>query len=238
MEDYKLIPLVGKRGEGKFAKVDADDYEQLIQRRWHCDKGGYARSRGRTSEGRKMFAMHQVVLGLQEGQLPDHRNGNRLDNRKDNLRPATYLGNARNAAPFAGAMSPYKGIYRTPYAWEARIAVDGTRLQIGSFVDEIEAAKAYDACARYYFGEFARTNFEGAKSLPVEHYQQIRLQRYTSKYRGVAWYPRTNRWRSKFTFGGKLVQSYHLSEEDAAQAYDKAAKFYLGDKAKLNFPNG
>jgi hypothetical protein len=43
--------------------------------------------------------------------------------------------------------------------WRARIRVNGKRISLGLFKDEIEAAKAYDRAARKYHGEFASLNF-------------------------------------------------------------------------------
>ena len=57
-----------------------------------------------------------------------------------------------------------------------------------------------------------------------------------SKYRGVRWYPATKQWRARIYEGSKEVHlGYFDDEEEAAGAYDKAAKSIHGDKAKLNF---
>ncbi len=44
--------------------------------------------------------------------------------------------------------------------WIACIRVDRRQIKLGSFSDEIDAAKAYDRAAVEHFGVFARTNFK------------------------------------------------------------------------------
>lgn len=53
------------------------------------------------------------------------------------------------------------------------------------------------------------------------------------KYRGVSWKPKNNRWRAKI---GDLWIGYFREPEDAAHAYDIAAKFLHGPQAVTNFP--
>lgn len=112
--------------------------------------------------------MHRLILGLAPGQVGDHRNGNGLDNRRENLRMATYSQNNQNARPSSKKASPFKGVsircnrfggrYKAR-PWAAEIHVDGRKIGLGSFPDEVSAAKAYDVAAREHFGEFAKLNF-------------------------------------------------------------------------------
>lgn len=98
--------------------------------------------------------MHREIVDAPE---VDHRNGDRVDNRRANLRAATHLQNCQNARP--KGQSRFKGVSRYRERWHARIKVPGRRIDLGSFHDEESAARAYDVAAREHFGEFARLNF-------------------------------------------------------------------------------
>ncbi len=89
----------------------------------------------------------------------DHRNGNTLDNRRGNLRPATRYTQAANTLK-KRTVAPYKGLSPTIRGtWTASIRADGRRKNLGHFKNPVEAAKAYDAAARAIHGEFACVNF-------------------------------------------------------------------------------
>ena len=107
------------------------------------------------------YLAHRVIWAYQTEAWPteqvDHINGDRLDNRWSNLRAATLTENMRNRRRERTSTSEYLGVCWDSSAakWRAQI---GSRY-IGSFVCEIEAAKAYDAAAIHVYGEFANPNF-------------------------------------------------------------------------------
>ncbi|MHC4666706.1 MAG: HNH endonuclease [Planctomycetota bacterium] len=151
-----------------YAKVDPDDYDRLNKYKW-CAVGlgnkFYAVRGGRRRKGhtRKCYRMHREVIHIPDGMECDHINGNSLDNRKANLRPATHLQNSwnrRKQRQTSGSI--YKGLVwdKRLNKWQVRIWVNRKRIYIGSFEDQIEAAKAYDKAAIKYYGEFANLNFE------------------------------------------------------------------------------
>lgn len=111
---------------------------------------------------------HRVAWAIETGEWPigqiDHRNGTRNDNRWPNLRPATEIQNRRNSLAERGRVSDFKGVtwHKRDCVWFTRIYVEGKRIQLGTFTDEVEAAKAYDVAAIQHFGHFAKLNFPTA----------------------------------------------------------------------------
>lgn len=146
---------------GLVALVDDADYGWLMT-------GGKWNARGRPGnyyaartiwEGKKCRGqvMHRLLLPT-PGQV-DHINGDSLDNRRANLRPASPSQNAANRKARSDSKSGYKGLHRVGRKWQVSLTVHGRFVQVGMFRDKEEAARAYDAAALEHFGEFARLNF-------------------------------------------------------------------------------
>jgi len=150
----KNIPL----SQGLCATVDPDDYSYLMQWNWSFD-GKYAMRRAR----RESIRMHRVILermGFSDFNTSDHRNGTCLDNRRSNLRPATFKQNGMNQTPQVGRSSQFKGVAwdKSRGRWLASIKRDGRRHYLGRFGCEKKAARAYNKAALKLHGEFARLN--------------------------------------------------------------------------------
>lgn len=143
----------------KITIIDDEDLELISRYKWyaHRNKSGnwYASS---TING-VMTRMHSLLLGTRS--LIDHKNGDGLDNRRENLRLATLSQNVANSKKRKGCTSQYKGVSwsKTENKWAAEIYINGTRIFIGLFSNEVLAAQSYDTYALAYFGEFARLNF-------------------------------------------------------------------------------
>ncbi len=81
-----------------------------------------------------------------------------------------YMSNTRRKRP--GTTSQYRGVcrYRATNTWAARMTRDSdNKPHLGYYDSEEEAARAYDAAVRYYFGvEFAFVNFPGDEAVSAE----------------------------------------------------------------------
>lgn len=128
---------------------------------------GYVAQSGYVMVGlvNKEYRAHRLAWVLQTGELPpkflDHKNGQRDDNRWDNLRPATKQQNTRNRVKRKDCSSIYKGVswHKKADKWRSYASVNGQYIHLGNFDSEIEAAKSYDNFVIRTFGEFAKPNF-------------------------------------------------------------------------------
>ena len=153
---------IGKTG--KFALVDDEDYDLIMQWKW-WNKEGYAiRETEINKHGerrkRKRFYMHRLINKTPDGMEVDHINGDKLDNRKENLRTCTRHQNIINRCSFKGASSKFKGVLWNVKLnkWRARIRLNKKDFHLGYFVHEKDAARAYNDAAIIYHGDFARLN--------------------------------------------------------------------------------
>ena len=173
----KSIPLT----HGKHALVDDVDYGYVSRYKWRAmpiprvrmDTVWYAVRTDRNASGDKTTVyMHRVVMQLAEHSSLtgfDHRDGNGLNNQRDNLRPCNQTQNNANKRKQAGRTSGFKGVSWSAERgnWEAYLRFKGKRVLASRFDSEASAAVAYDVAAQNYFGEFARLNFPMRDTLVI-----------------------------------------------------------------------
>lgn len=134
-----IVRRVGIRGGGK----EGSEVKCL-------DTKGYARV---GVNGVTMKA-HRLAWFLHYGDWPDgdidHKNGIRDDNRICNLRLCDGYLNNRNRAKRSGTESRFKGVYwnKSSSKWMASLQTKGNRQYLGLFDNEVDAAKAWDECAK------------------------------------------------------------------------------------------
>jgi hypothetical protein len=161
-DNVRYIPLT----QGKYAIVDAGDYEWLSQYKWHavrdCRTGTYYARR--YEKGRRV-AMHSQIMQPPKGKVTDHMNGNGLDNRRGSLRNCSRLENSRNRRKNRTKAAGFKGVWQDKKTgkYRARIRFQHKTIYLGTHTTAVEAARAYDHKAIELFGQFARLNF------PEEH---------------------------------------------------------------------
>jgi len=157
-------------GDGEYTIVEPADYYRFGHLKWHLKgsnaKKFYAVRDVKTGPGKtRQLGLHREIMNEPKGLLVDHHNGNSLDNRMANLRTATWAQNNQNRKKQQNTSSKYKGVsFNKRYKkFGAYIRVNGKNLYLGWFLNEIDAARAYDAAAMKYYGDFAKVNF------PDEH---------------------------------------------------------------------
>lgn len=159
------IPLHGQRGAFYgYAVVDAADLPMVRDIAWTVDPRGYVV--GRPSGQASSRTMHRwLVFGEAKGSGVDHRDGDKLNNRRCNLREATQRQNSKNTRLAKNNTSGFKGVSKAgPNRWRARITVDLKELNLGRFSSREEAAAAYDEAAVLFHGQFASPNSAPAEA--------------------------------------------------------------------------
>lgn len=150
---------------GGVAIIDDADVKNISRFAWRRDSNGYASRSEKDASGRwNTVLMHRVIAEPSAHQVVDHANGNRSDNRRENLRRCTR---SQNLANRAGKRRGKKGVqfkpcngrgFRLQKKWIAQISIRGRTRCLGRFRTAREAAAAYDAAAAAQFGEFAQLN--------------------------------------------------------------------------------
>lgn len=140
------------------AIIDTEDYNKVKKYKWYLKKDGYVETR----IAAKLILLHQIILGYIPNPKTqgDHRDRNKLDNRKRNLRFCTSSQNSINSKRRCDNTSGHKGVVWSIYyhKWISRIYFKKVQKHLGYFDDKIEAAKAYNKAALKYFREFAFLN--------------------------------------------------------------------------------
>lgn len=148
------IPLT----QNKYAIIDEDDFERVGQHKWFTFAKGYGATHN-PKDHNKMIWMHRFILDAPIGMEVDHINGNRLDNRKENLRLCTKSENQMNRSRNKNNRSGFKGIYLDTRSrsrqWNAKIVINRKPIYLGAFNTPQEAGKAYELAAKKYHGRFA-----------------------------------------------------------------------------------
>lgn len=163
------MKVLQAKQKGSLVKVIIDDvdYKQLSKVSWHIDSEGYARGWIENRQQR----LHRFLLKPEKGLQVDHKNRNRLDNRRENLRECSPAQNNVNRGPLVGTL---KGVSFRPDTgkWRARIYAENKHVNLGHFTTEEEAIDAYNLASIKYHGPYGWLNrklsVEAREVEPVE----------------------------------------------------------------------
>jgi hypothetical protein len=154
-----LLSEIFEYKQGKlFAKTKGfRSRHQIGDRVGSKNKNGYWTVRYKN----KIYLEHRLIYTMFYGDVPkfiDHINGDRLDNRIENLRPCTPVENQRNKKLSKVNKSGYKGVSwrEGRKAWRVAIRTNGKRIEIGCFEDLELAGLVADMAREKYHGEFCR----------------------------------------------------------------------------------
>lgn len=106
-----------------------------------------------------LYAAHRLIWAMTTGEWPDfidHINGDRADNRLENIRPCSRSQNQCNRGVQKNNSSGFKGVHRhTDGRWRARIKAGGKHIHLGLFDTPSLAHQAYLSATLRYHGKFA-----------------------------------------------------------------------------------
>lgn len=237
MNEPKQIPL----SKGQFALVSPEDYEMVNRHKWYVSSNGYA---CRTLPCGTRLYLHRVINRTPDGMHTDHKDRNKLNCTRGNLRTANVSENARNHTKRCGGFtSQFKGVMfeagkgkisKNP-RWQAYIVDAKKQHYLGAYVTELDAALAYNIAARKIHGEFCVVN-----DLPLDylthHSEPVKFcDRIASRFSGVSIHKPTGLWVVRLRRNGKYVEhSYHKTEEAAALKWNEVALQHGVPESKLN----
>jgi hypothetical protein len=150
----KMITLRGKDGEGKVTIVDDDVYERVKKYKYSFHRNYAVRFIYKNNASVKVY-LHKEVLS-QLGFFTHHINGNKLDNRLENLRLSTASQSMNHRRKWG--KTKFKGVHKSFLRFQAIIYHNKKTYYLGSFSTEKEAAIAYNKKAKELLGEFAELN--------------------------------------------------------------------------------
>ena len=148
MEDWKYIEGYGKDYKiFRNGDVISCKYKKEKILKSRNDGNGYLQVGLYKNKKEKLFRIHRLIAlhfidNPEDYECVDHINGNRTDNRIENLRWVTKSDNTRNGKNWGGCM---KGVYfnKKNNKFHAQIYIDNKKKHLGYFDDELEAHNVY-----------------------------------------------------------------------------------------------
>lgn len=155
--------------KGLYVLLDDEDYTSINRYRWNVSSSGYIQRHTSSESENKSRLLHRFIMECPTGLQVDHINGDRLDNRRSNLRictPKQNSSNGRSRSSRRGRTSNFLGVSKWEphpghgkrHYWRARLKDKN----LGYFRDEHIAALIHDFWADYIDGEYAALNFNKA----------------------------------------------------------------------------
>lgn len=146
--------IITERGEEII--IDSSDLEKCKQYKWSTDSNGYPRTN--TKNLREYLFIHQLISNSYTNNkiIVDHKNLDKLDNRKENLRICSASQNNMNKKIQMNNTSGIRGIswHKIHNKWQSSISINGKTIYLGIFSNISDAIKFRQEAETKYFGEY------------------------------------------------------------------------------------
>lgn len=136
--------------------VDEDLYYDIIKYTWY-NNNGYIRG---TINGKNIH-LNRYIMKYTGDNVVDYIDGNKLNNTRSNLRVATYAQSGMNKTFNKNSSSQFIGVsfIKATGKWTSRLYIEGKCKHLGTFTNELDAAKVRDEATKKYFGAYGKLNF-------------------------------------------------------------------------------
>ena len=162
--NYKIfdgyVEFYFNNGNGSFI-IDVDDLNKVLKYNWYEHTGGYVicsmlKTEKNYKRNRKIY-LHRYIMDYNGDLTIDHINHNKKDNRKCNLRVATYSENNRNIPLTKSNTSGIQGVHFNSKhdKWVAQIKIKGMAKYLGRYDYKEDAVRARLIAEKQRDGEFA-----------------------------------------------------------------------------------
>jgi len=145
---------------GGVTLVSEADYDRVVTAcGWYLEKNGYARSSCLLGKPKQRVQLHRYILGVTDPKiLVDHINGQKLDNRRENIRLCSNAENQHNRHKLNSTnTSGVSGVcwHTRDKIWTASVYAEGKHIHLGNFCHIDAAIAARKSAELKYFGAFA-----------------------------------------------------------------------------------
>lgn len=146
IDDY----VVGYDSNGKEYFFDKEDFDIVDKYTWYVGTNGYV-----TCVNDELY-MHNIVFPCDDGKIPEHKNNKRNDNRKSNLRPATYIENAHNRDKGKNNTSGFIGVSKDKSRNKFYVTIGNNHktIHIGRYDNFTDAVKERILAEQKYYGDY------------------------------------------------------------------------------------
>lgn len=135
---------------------DLEDYDKIKNYHWRFNNFDVVIS----NKNKQILQLHRIIMNAKEGEVVDHIQHNKFDNRKKYLRIVTSAQNSWNRKLSSNNSSGVKGVSYNTYKnkWAAYISVNNQKIFLGSFKNKEDAIKIRKEAEEKYFGEYSYDN--------------------------------------------------------------------------------